>query len=306
MTPYTEGNKAARKSKLEAFLFATTFLNINFGLYWLIRCNMSNVSALELASNLSFSMYALLAEIKMFLIWLERSKVNALIKLMKQHYPKTSKDQVAFDVQYNLRNMFRLERLYLTDSVIGSLCSNVLALLWSLIEYFINSRNEFVGRFPYFKRYSFEVGNIWIYSAAYAQQVHMGVTSVICFIAVDVFLIGVMSIILMNLRYVQRQLVVMVLQGNEEDLVKLKAIMNFHQKTLIISKLTSEAFSSSLLLTILTSTMIICLCAFQATAQHVSMVQMVVFMAFLVHELISSAIICYFGQMLMDYVSSRI
>lgn len=293
------------RAKLGLLLFSTTFLNINWCLLMEI-VDMSTANMLELTATLTCFIFTLLGQIKIFIIWSNRKTTNDFIELMKQQFPRTSEGQAAFDVSNALKGMLFLEKLYLVVLLIGLWSFNLLSLFWSMIEYLLDSSNGFVMRFPYYKWQPFKIDNAWTYLAAYVQQMHVGVGAVNCFIAADIFLFSIISVLLMYFQYIQRQLSAMVLKRTEEDLEKLRTIMSFHQTTLNMTKLTNLVFSPTLLLSFMSSILIICLAAFQTTSQEVPVIQLVLYAMFLLHELVQTGVVCYLGQMLMDYVSNTV
>lgn len=304
MNPYKDVNEEIHNTKklLGSILFYTAFININWTLFSEI-VYMRKSSILELTATFPCFLFTLLSQMKIFIIWLNRKNVNNIIRLMKQQFPKTTNEQEAFDVVNALRSILRLENLYIVILQLGVWCFNLLYLAWSITEYLLDSSNGFAMRFPYYKWYPFKVDDMGIYLLAYVQQIHVGVIAANCFISADIFLFSVISVLLMNFRYIQKQLGIMVLRGNNEDLVKLKMIINFHQITLSMAELTNMAFSTTLLLNFMSSIMIICMAAFQTTAEDVPVIQIVSFLGFLSHELVQTGAICYLGQKLIDYVS---
>lgn len=303
MAPYKDKSNVSRKTKLEIFLFASAFLNINFVLFCEI-VDMSSATILQLTAILCCFAFTLLAQFKISIIWKNKNNVNSIIGLMKQQFPKTAKDQSDFDVGNSLMHMLRLEKLYIVVLLCGVWSFNLMSLAWSTVEYLVDPSNEFVMRLPYYKWYPFKVDNMWIYFGAYFQQVHVGLMATNCFLSADIFLFSVISVLLMNFRYVQRQLENLVLLGTDEDMVKLKKIMNFHQMTLNMANLANSVFSTTLLLNFISSIILIGLAAFQTTAPDVPVIQLVTFIMFLLHELVQTGAICYLGQKLIDYVSS--
>lgn len=301
VTPYKDKKAVSHRAK-QVVLFATTFLSINSCLLMQI-IDMSSANVMDLTGILCCFLFTLFSQIKIFIILSNRSNVNIFIELMKQQFPLTTKDQVDFDVSSALKNVLRLEKLYIWTVVIGVWCFNLLPLSWSTVEYLLDSSKKFVIRFPYYRWYPFEMDNMWIYLATYIQQAHVGVVAVNCVIASDILLFSAISLIRMYFRYTRNQLKRMVLSGTEDDLVHLKVIMNFHRTTLIIAEMTNTVFSSPLLWTFLSSALTICLSKFQTTAPDVTVIQSVTFFMFFMHELVKTAVICYLGQSLMDYVS---
>lgn len=303
MTFCNDKDEMNRTSKMGVLLFSTTFLSINLCLFLEI-VDMSDATIMDLTAVLPCFIFSFLGQCKIFVIWVNRKNVESLFRLMKQQFPTTTEGQRVFDVNNTLKNMSRLERLYLAILMLGVWWFNLLPFFWSIFEYFLNSSNIFVKRFPYYKWYPFRINNMWIYSAAYAEQMHTGVVVVNCFISADIFLISVISVLLMYFRHTQRQLREMIPRGDEDDVKNLKAIMNFHRITLIITKLTSSVFSPTLLFSFMSSILIICLAAFQTTAPEVAVIQLVNNIFFLLHELVQTSVICYLGQSLMHYVSN--
>lgn len=301
---YIDGSiTTSKQKKLEAFLFVTGFLNLNLVL-WMEIMDMMTASILDLNAILILFMVKLFGEIKVLIIRLKRNDVNSFIDIMKKQFPKTPEGHVAFDINDNLHNMLRFERVYLGTLLTGAWCFNLLPIIWSTIEYALDSSNGFGLRYPYYRWYPFQISNAWIYTAVYFQQMHVGCMLVNCYVGIDGFLFSVVSVLLMNFRYIHKQLRSMVLESTDQDLMKLKALMNFHQMTLSAAELTNSVFSGTLLLNFLASIVIICLSGFQATSQDVPYFQLVLFFLVLSHELVQTAVISYLGQMLMDYVSS--
>lgn len=244
--------KSILQTKIVKFLlFSTAFLNINISL-WLEILDMSKATILGLIAVWSCFVFTVLAELKILIIWRNRDNVNNMIRLKKRQFPKTSKQQKAFDVDNNLKSIVGLEKVYFTVSPIGLWSFNLLSLVWSTIEYLLNTSNGFVKRYPYWKKYPFKVDSMWTYFSVYVQQIHIGLAATDCFMSADIFIF-----ISSSISDIQRELGITMLHGTNEDLVKLKYLMNFHRTTLQMSDLTSIIFSTTILLNFLSSIMII-------------------------------------------------
>lgn len=302
MDPYRDESATSFKKNLAYVLFTTAFLNMNMVL-WMEIMDMTTASPLDFNAILVYALCQFFGEIKVFIIWLNRSNVNSFIEIMKIQFPTTPESHAAFGVSATLKNMLRFERVYLLVLLLGGWSFNLLPAAWSIIENSLDSSNGFVMRFPFYRWYPFKVNSLWIYSATYFQQMHGGCICVNCYISSDLFLVSVVSVLLMYLRYIHKQLRTMVVEGTDKDLVKLKTIMNFHRMTLSTAELINTVFSRTILLNFMASVVIICLSGFQATAKDVPVVQLLSFFLLLLHELVQTAVMCYLGQILMDYVS---
>lgn len=302
MAPYKDESTTAHKTKMEVFLFSIALLNSVLAI-WVNTMDSLTQTLRELTASLSCFTFLLLAPIKIYNIWSNRAKVDSFIRLMKQQFPKSKEEQAAFDVDNSLKVIIRIEKLYVLTLMLCLWSFNLLSLSKSVIEYLMDSSNGFAMRLPYCNWYPYKIDNIWVYLATYVQQSHAGIVASICFLAADIFLFSVISIILMYFRYIQTQLRAMTVKGHDGDLVNLRIIINFHQVTLNVVDLTNTVFSTTLLLTFMSSIVIICLSAFQSTAQDVPVIQLISHFIFLLYELVQTGAICNLGQMLMDYVS---
>uniref|UniRef100_T1GDI0 Odorant receptor n=1 Tax=Megaselia scalaris TaxID=36166 RepID=T1GDI0_MEGSC len=173
---------------------------------------------------------------------------------------------------------------------------------------FMGDRNQarnhgFSMRFPYYSRFPFieNIDNLWVYTLAYIQQAHVGYVAIVCSISADMLLFSLIGILLMNFRYVQTRMETFQVQGTNEDLLRLKTIIHSHQMVLSMADLTNEIFSTTILLNFLSSIIIICMAAFQTTADNVPLIQLFSFFAMLLLELVQTGAISFLGQKLIDY-----
>lgn len=293
----------SHRTTLGSLLFWSTILSINWALA-LEVINIFDASFMDSSAVLTNFTFTFLAQLKVYIIWSNRANVMNLFQLMKEHFPRTAKDQAAFNVSDALRNILHLQKLYITVLISGVWSFNLLPFAWSIVEYLLDSNDGFfIFRFPYYTYFPVEINNNWIYSVSYIQQMHAGVSAVNCCIASDTLLYGIISVLLMNFRYMQEQLKRMDVKGTQDDLDQLKVIINFHRITLNMAEMTNQIFSLTLLLSFLSSALIICLAAFQTTAPDVSLLLLAEYFMFLMHELVQTTGICYLGQSLMDGVN---
>lgn len=154
--------------------------------------------------------------------------------------------------------------------------------------------------------YPFEVDTGLRFALVTIHQWHAGFIGAFCFLAIDIFLFSVLMMLIMLFTYISNELKGMTISGGEKDLVKLKHLVEVHQKSLELANLNNNVFSITVLVNFIFSTALICLTTFRATSTGMPIAELVRFLVFLAQQISQVGTICYLGEVLMDSVSNSI
>lgn len=163
---------------------------------------------------------------------------------------------------------------------------------------------DFKFRLSFLMWYPFEVNTHIRYWLVLTQQWHAGFIAAFCFLATDIFLFSILTMLIMIFHYIAKEIEKMPLTGGDKDVLQLKPLVLMHQKALDLADLNSSVFSITVLVNFISSTAMICFTAFQLTAAGMDIVELGRYIIFLSHQLLQVGTICYLGEKLIEAVSS--
>ncbi|XP_063543019.1 odorant receptor 4-like [Cydia strobilella] len=302
-------------------LFQVQFLWIHSAivgeLSWVVDGSQNGKSFLELSYNIPCAMVCLLSSVKATFFFIHQDVFIEVVKKLINIHPevddkrvtdeKTIEDEELNDVVRRNVNESTTFLKYLIKLDLA-ICSGVIVAFalqpLPAMGYEYWKTGTYKVTFPYNVKYFFDPYSKAVWPFVYVYLVWASTIAFLNTFGTDTFFFAFCVYMRMHFRILQRRFQDAVCEREGRQIVE---VVKRHQDVINLADQMEILYSKSTLFSMVTSSILICLCAFNATVMTVKDMGVVIsFMAFLSMLLTQIFLLCYFGDMLMKSVRNRV
>lgn len=258
---------------------------------------------LAMIETTSYIGFVALSLIKLLIIFIHRKKLLAVIDDLNELFPRTIESQVKYKIKIYMKRANYLMKYFAILYMILIWIFNLLPLFESYMHY--RDTGIWIRSFPYRIWYPFDALADGVFEVNYIIQGWAGFNSASASVAVDVLFCAIISQICMQFEILQYDILNLEidsenLNGEYESLCK---CIQKHEKLIQLSNVLESCYSLPMMFNFVASTFIICLTGFMAMT-GVSAFDLFKFFIFLVSSLTEIFVLCWYGNRILDCVST--
>ncbi|XP_043070545.1 odorant receptor 67a-like [Drosophila grimshawi] len=249
--------------------------------------------------------YISVGQLKIINAWTQKSKLNGLVNEMEAIFPAGIREQQdKYQVDYYFKRVRYFMRLFSDLLLMLFVVYSVYNFVYYQVQRFVLHTPNTEKPLPYYSTCPWDCLDHWSYYLIYTSQIWCGIVTAAGHIATDLSIYGFTMQLVMHFDYISKTLIEYQVQsgrvenGHAKDIQQLKGLIIYHHNLFGLSDVMNSMFELPVLLNFATSTVWVCIVAFQMTL-GLSAGQTLKLIVAMTSALTEIYIICYFSDLLI-------
>uniref|UniRef100_A0A182QWX8 Odorant receptor n=1 Tax=Anopheles farauti TaxID=69004 RepID=A0A182QWX8_9DIPT len=284
------------RAHLKRLLFWSSYANTGFCLIiehiYFVTAAGNFTNFLQLTALAPCMGFTALSFVKIMTIKLNETKLTEMLHRLDALFPKTAALQERYGVfQYNRESQLVMKSFSILYMILIWMF-NLLPLVSMVVGYFADGMWH--KQLPYFMWYWYDWHRPGYFELTFLHQNWGGFVSAVYYLSTDLMFCAIVLLLCLQFDIVAWRLK----HALPDDHRELIECIRIHQTVVELCNELEHMFSPSLLVNFLSSSVIICLVGFQATA-GITPADLFKFVLFLVSSLVQVFLLCYYGNKLI-------